>query len=65
MRTERAAKPGQFINPRGSEAKKGEGVIPAGQRLDYTSVALLATGGITSIPVFSRPRVALLRLHRT
>ena len=53
-------KPGQFINPRGSEARSGDVVIPAGRRLDYSSVALLATIGLTRIPVFRKPHVALL-----
>jgi molybdopterin molybdotransferase len=55
-----AAKPGQFVNPQGSESRSGEVVIPAGKRLDYSSVALLATIGITRVPVFRKPRVALL-----
>jgi molybdopterin molybdotransferase len=54
------AKPGQFINPRGSEARRSDVVIPAGRRLDYSGVALLATVGITRVPVFGKPRVALL-----
>jgi molybdopterin molybdotransferase len=53
-------KPGQFINPRGSEARSGDVVIPAGRRLDYSSVALLATIGLTRVPVFRQPHVALL-----
>src|SRR5882724_1925498 len=53
-------KPGQFINPRGSEARSGDVVIPAGRRLDYSSVALLATIGVTRVPVFRKPHVALL-----
>src|ERR1700676_1944571 len=54
------ARPGQFINPRGCEARQSEVGIPAGGRLDYSSVALLATIGITRVPVFRKPRVALL-----
>ena len=55
-----AAAPRQFINPRGCEARGGDVVIPVGRRLDYSSVALLATIGITRVAVFSKPRVALL-----
>jgi molybdopterin molybdotransferase len=54
------AKLGQFVNPQGSEARKGDIVIPAGRRLDYSSVALLATIGATRVPVFRKPRVAVL-----
>jgi molybdopterin molybdotransferase len=53
-------RPGQFINRQGSEARQNEVVIPAGRRLDYSSVALLATIGTTHIPVFRKPRVAVL-----
>src|SRR5207249_4237311 len=51
---------GQFVNPQGSEARKGDVVIPAGRRLDYSSIALLATIGETRVPVFRKPRVAVL-----
>lgn len=54
------ARTGQFINARGSEARQHEVVIPAGRRLDYSSVALLATIGVTRVPVFRKPHVALL-----
>src|SRR6059036_432773 len=54
------AKSGQFVNPQGSEARNADVVIPAGKRLDYTSVALLATIGETRVPVFRKPRVAVL-----
>jgi molybdopterin molybdotransferase len=53
-------RPGQFINRQGCEARLNEVVILAGRRLDYSSVALLATIGITRVPVFRKPRVALL-----
>src|SRR5205823_4922267 len=55
-----AAKSGQFVNPRGSEARSGDIVIPAGRRLDYSCVALLATIGAVRVPVFRKPRVAVL-----
>jgi len=55
-----STKPGQFISRHGSEARQNEVVIPAGRRLDYSSVALLATIGITRVPVFRKPHVALL-----
>jgi len=60
VRIDRATKTGQFINPQGSEARKGDVVLPAGTQLDYSSVALLATIGVTRIPVFRKPHVALL-----
>ena len=60
VRIDRETKKGQFINPQGSEARKSDIVIAAGTRLDYSSVALLATIGATRIPVFRKPHVALL-----
>jgi molybdopterin molybdotransferase len=51
---------GQFINRQGSEARHNDVVIPVGRRLDYSSIALLATVGITRVPVFRKPRVAVL-----
>lgn len=55
-----AARPGQFISPQGCEARQGEILIPAGRRLDYSAVALLATIGVTRPAVFARPAVAIL-----
>ena len=60
VQVDRETKAGQFINPRGSEARQGDVVIPAGRRLDYSSVALLATIGTTQIQVFRKPSVAVL-----
>ena len=54
------ARPGQFINRQGSEARQNDVVIPAGRRLDYSSIALLATIGVTRVPVYRKPRVAVL-----
>jgi molybdopterin molybdotransferase len=55
-----AVTPGQFINPRGCEAVKGEAVLCAGTRLDYTGVAMLAAFGFGRVQVFARPTVAIL-----
>jgi molybdopterin molybdotransferase len=60
MRTEAAAQPGQFINPRGCEAAAGERVLRAGKRLDYTDIAMLAAFGRAMVPVFARPVVAIV-----
>jgi molybdopterin molybdotransferase len=57
---ERAAEPGQFINPRGCEAKAGEVILRAGTRLDYSSVAMLASVGRTSVRVYRQPTVAII-----
>ena len=55
-----AAEPGQFINPQGCEARRGEILLHAGKRLDYTDVAMLAAAGQSQVQVYGRPRVALL-----
>ncbi|MFN3325219.1 MAG: gephyrin-like molybdotransferase Glp [Bryobacteraceae bacterium] len=58
--TDRAVKPGNFVNPRGSEAKAGATLVPAGRRLGFADIALLATIGRESVRVFRQPRVAIL-----
>lgn len=57
---DRAAKPGQWINPRGAEARSGECLLEAGRRLGFAEIALLATVGRTQIRVYRPPVVAVL-----
>ncbi len=58
--TDRTPAPGSNIAPAGSEARAGSVVLQRGSRLDYSSVAWLATVGCSRVPVFARPRVAIL-----
>jgi molybdopterin molybdotransferase len=58
--TGRPAAPGEFLNPRGAEARAGEIVIPAGTRVGFPEVAWMATVGRTSVRIYARPRVAIL-----
>lgn len=58
--TDRHADPGQFINPRGCEARAGDMVLAPGKRLDFTDIAMLAAAGRARVAVFPKPRVALL-----
>jgi molybdopterin molybdotransferase len=58
--TDRAAEPGQFINPQGCEACAGEALLTPGKRLGFADIALLATVGKAKVTVYTRPRVALL-----
>ncbi|MDQ2900832.1 MAG: molybdopterin molybdotransferase MoeA [Acidobacteriota bacterium] len=51
---------GQFVNPRGAEARAGQTLLPAGKRLAFTDIALLATVGCEPVPVYRKPRVAIL-----
>lgn len=54
------AAPGQFINPRASEARAGEQLLVEGRRIGFAEIALLATAGKTAVRVYRRPRVAVL-----
>jgi molybdopterin molybdotransferase len=55
-----AAAPGQFINPRGCEARAGEQLLCAGRRIGFAEVALLAGAGKSVVCVYARPRVAII-----
>jgi molybdopterin molybdotransferase len=58
--TDRVLPPGEYIDPPGSMALFGEIVAGSGSRIGYPEVAVLATAGCTRVPVFARPRVAIL-----
>jgi molybdopterin molybdotransferase len=51
---------GQNIRPRGSEAAAGQLVLAPGCRLRAAEVGALAVLGVHAVPVFARPRVAIL-----
>lgn len=51
---------GQNVRPLGQDLKQGDLVIAAGTQLDYRHLGLLASIGLTEVPVLSRPKVALL-----
>ena len=51
---------GENVAPRGSEAPADSVVLPAGTRLNYASIACLASVGHASVAVFVQPRVAIL-----
>jgi molybdopterin molybdotransferase len=58
--TERAAEPGQFINPQGCEARAGDRLLTPGKRLGFADIAMLAAAGKAQVAVCPRPRVSLL-----
>lgn len=60
VKIDRAAEPGQFINPQGGEARAGAALIPAGTRLDASHIATLAMAGKSSVTVVRSPSVAIL-----
>jgi molybdenum cofactor synthesis domain-containing protein len=57
---ERATAPGQFYVPRGSEITAGERVLEAGEEVTAARAAVLASFGYAEVPVYVRPRVAVL-----
>ena len=57
---QRSAASGENIVPAGSEAKAGDWVLARGERLDAARVAAAASVGRKQVPVYCRPRVAVL-----
>lgn len=55
-----AVTPGQFITPRGVEARAGEVMIRAGDRITPAAAAVLASFGAARVRVSRRPRVAVI-----
>lgn len=60
MATDRTMAAGDNIAPAGCEARAGAAILAQGTRLDYSHIAWLATVGMTAVPVYRRPRVAIL-----
>ena len=57
---DRAARKGDHIVPRGSEALKGAVLLPPAIRLGYAEMALAAQAGATRLEVVAAPRLAIL-----
>jgi molybdopterin molybdotransferase len=51
---------GENITPAGSDMEPGTVVMHAGRRIGGPELAVLATLGIVAVPVFRRPRVAVI-----
>ncbi|WP_274649165.1 gephyrin-like molybdotransferase Glp [Paenibacillus humicola] len=60
VRVNRAAEPGQNIAQRGEEFRRGSLVAGPGTPIRPGHAALLGTFGYADVPVFARPRVAVL-----
>jgi molybdopterin molybdotransferase len=60
MQTGQSLPPGANISSRGCEAREGDVVIEAGERIDYSLMAELASTGHAAVAVYQRPRVAIL-----
>ena len=56
----KAAKLGANIRKRGSDIRRGESILPHGQRLRAQDLGMLAMLGVAQVPVTRKPRVALL-----
>jgi molybdenum cofactor synthesis domain-containing protein len=57
---EAPVKPGQFISPRGVEAREGDVVVKSGERITPSIAAALASFGCARLKVSSKPRLALI-----
>lgn len=60
LAAERELAPGENLVPAGSEARRGNVVVPPGLRLGITQIAAAAACGCAEVPVFSKPRVSIL-----
>jgi molybdopterin molybdotransferase len=56
----RSVVPGENIVPRGAEAREGAMLLDRGFRLNPAAIALAASVGKLRLPVYKRPRVAVL-----
>jgi len=52
--------PGENIVPTGSEARHGQILLAAGERLDPSGIALAAACGTAQLAVYRKPRVAII-----
>ncbi len=51
---------GAYVRPRGEDLQLGETVLEAGHVVGPAEVGMLATLGVSQVPVYRRPRVAVL-----
>src|SRR5208283_2743063 len=56
----RTVEPGENIVAKGAQARKGDELLPAGTRIGPAQIALAASCGCATLPVFAKPRVAIL-----
>ena len=56
----RAVAHGEHVLHPGEDVEPGTGLLAAGRRLGAPELAVLATCGVDPVPVFERPRVAIL-----
>lgn len=51
---------GDCVTPRGSDLRSGAVALKAGRRIGAPELGVLATLGATAVPVYARPRIAVL-----
>ncbi len=56
----RKVEPGENIVAQGAQARAGDELLPAGTTIHSAQIALAASCGCATLPVFARPRVAIL-----
>lgn len=56
----RSLRPGTAIRPAGEDIRRGEQAIPRGKRITPGDIGVLASLGITNVPVRVKPKVAIL-----
>ena len=52
--------PGRYIRPAGMDFANGDRLLAKGKRLGARHIALAALGGLSQLPVYQRPRLAIL-----
>ena len=55
-----AVPPGDCVTPQGSDLRAGAIALQAGRRIGAPELGVLATLGVVAVPVFARPRIAVL-----
>ena len=56
----RAVSPGTDVRPVGSDLETGTLVLPRGRKLGAVELGMLATAGVSQVPVYRKPQVTVL-----
>jgi len=56
----KSLKSGDYVRPRGTDVQTGQPVLQSGHKLRPQDLGLLAMLGVADVPVYCKPRVALL-----
>jgi molybdopterin molybdotransferase len=58
----RELRPGENVARKGQEVSAGERVLAAGEQIGGGALAVLATFGMTPVPVYQKPRIGILSI---